>query len=169
MGARSNTQQNAAPSLPRSLPPSLLPSSPNATVLTGTWKALTIQASFSLGMRQVPRQKPSYDRRSLCTRAPEKMGPARPQSPLQHAAMWTPTRPLLSDIGEGGGGGVAPPPPPRPGFLADPPTHRHQRTFPQEKNEIDQRGPNLEINFRYTNLFWPLIHPPHNWVISTSR
>ena len=25
---------------------------------------------------------------------------------------------------------------------------------------IYQRGPNLEVNFRYTNFFWPLTPPP---------
>ena len=40
-----------------------------------------------------------------------------------------------------------------PGILADPPTHPHQKIFPQEKNEIYQRGPNLEVDFRYTNFF----------------
>ena len=48
----------------------------------------------------------------------------------------------------GGGGSNWPP-----GILADPPTHPHQKIFPQEKNEIYQRGPNLEVDFRYTNFF----------------
>ena len=48
----------------------------------------------------------------------------------------------------GGGGSNWPP-----GILADPPTHPRQKIFPQEKNEIYQRGPNLEANFRYTNFF----------------
>ena len=59
----------------------------------------------------------------------------------------------------GGGGGVKL----APGILADPPTHPHQEIFPQEKNEIYQRGPNLEVDFRYTNFFLasdPPTHPP---------
>ena len=62
-------------------------------------------------------------------------------------------RPLLSDTG--GGGSNWPP-----GILAAPPTHPHQKIFPQEKNEIYQRGPNLEVDFRYTTFFWPLTPPP---------
>ena len=55
----------------------------------------------------------------------------------------------------GGGrrnGSLAPPP--------DPPAHPHQKTFPQEQNEIYQRGPKLEVEFGYTNFFWPLTRPP---------
>ena len=48
----------------------------------------------------------------------------------------------------GGGGSNWPP-----RILADPPTHPHQKFFPQEKNEIYQRGPNLEVDFRYANFF----------------
>ena len=54
-----------------------------------------------------------------------------------------------------------------PGILADPPTHPpthpHQKIFPRKKNEIYQRGPNLEVDFRYTNFFLasdPPTHPP---------
>ena len=56
----------------------------------------------------------------------------------------------------GGGGGSNWPP----GILADPPTHPHQKIFPQEKNEIYQRGPNLEVDFRYTNFFLASDPPP---------
>ena len=55
-----------------------------------------------------------------------------------------------------GGGGANWPP----GILADPPTHPHQKIFPQEKNEIYQRGPNLEVDFRYTNFFLASEPPP---------
>ena len=59
-------------------------------------------------------------------------------------------------LGGGGEGQIGPP-----GFwLTHPPTHPHQKIFPQEKDEIYQRGPNLEVDFRYTNFFWPLTHPP---------
>ena len=64
------------------------------------------------------------------------------------------SRPLLSDTG-GGGGSNWPP-----GILADPPTHPHQKIFPQEKNEIYQRGPNLEVDIGTQTFFWPLTHPP---------
>ena len=63
-------------------------------------------------------------------------------------------RPLLSDTWGGGGVKLAP------GILADPPTHPHQKIFPQEKNEIYQRGPNLEVDFRYTNFFLASDPPP---------
>ena len=75
-------------------------------------------------------------------------------------------RPLLSDTGGGGGGANW-----SPGILADPPTHPHQKIFPQEKNEIYQRGPNLEVDFRYTNFFLasdPPTHPPPG-IVSTSH
>ena len=59
------------------------------------------------------------------------------------------------------------------GILADPPTHPpthpHQKIFPQEKNEIYQRGPNLEVNCRYTNFFLasdPPTHPPARYSIN---
>ena len=55
----------------------------------------------------------------------------------------------------GGGGGNWPP-----GILADPPTHPHQKIFRQEKNEIYQRGPNLEVDVRYTNFFLASDPPP---------
>ena len=73
-------------------------------------------------------------------------------------------RPLLSDTG--GGGSNWPP-----GILADPPSHPHQKIFPQEKNEIYQRGPNLEVDFRYTNFFLasdPPTPPPPG-IVSTSH
>ena len=63
-------------------------------------------------------------------------------------------RPLLSDTG-GGGGSNWPP-----GILADPPPHPHQKIFPQENNEIYQRGLNLEVDFRYTNFFLASDPPP---------
>ena len=72
-------------------------------------------------------------------------------------------RPLLSDTG-GGGGSNWPP-----GILADPPTHPHQKIFPQEKNEIYKRGPNLEVDFRYTNFFLapdPPTPPPFRYSIN---
>ena len=58
-------------------------------------------------------------------------------------------RPVLSDPGGGGGRGLNPPPP----RGIDPPTHPHQKAFPQEQNEIYERGPNLEVDLRYTNFF----------------
>ena len=64
----------------------------------------------------------------------------------------------------GGGGSNWPP-----GILADPPTHPPQKIFPQEKNEIYQRGPNLEVDFRYTNFFLasdPPTHPPPRYSIN---
>ena len=69
-------------------------------------------------------------------------------------------RPLLSDTG--GGGSNWPP-----GILADPPTHPHQKMFPQDKNEIYQRGPNLEVDFRYTNFVLASDPPPG--IVSTSH
>ena len=73
------------------------------------------------------------------------------QSPCDGAR----ARPLLSDTG-GGGGQIGPP-----GFwLTHPPTHPHQKIFPQEKNAIYQRGPNLEVDFRYTNFFLASDPPP---------
>ena len=71
------------------------------------------------------------------------------------------SRPLLSDTG--GGGSNWPP-----GILADPPTHPHQKIFPPEKNEIYQRGPNLEVDFRYTNFFLASDPPPPG-IVSTSH
>ena len=68
------------------------------------------------------------------------------------------SRPLLSDTG-GGGGSNWPP-----GILADPPTHPHQKIFPQEKNEIYQ-------TWRWIlgtqTFFWPLTPPPG--IVSTSH
>ena len=64
----------------------------------------------------------------------------------------------------GGGGQIAPP-----GFwLTHPPTHPHQKIFPQEKNEIYQRGPNLGVDFRYTNFFLASDPPPPG-IVSTSH
>ena len=40
------------------------------------------------------------------------------------------------------------------------PTHRHQKVVPQEKNEIYQRGPKLEVGCRYTNFVFGLCPPP---------
>ena len=37
----------------------------------------------------------------------------------------------------------------------DPPPHPLT-----SENEIYQRGPKLEVHFRYTLLFWPLTPPP---------
>ena len=70
-------------------------------------------------------------------------------------------RPLLSDTG--GGGSSWPPV-----ILDDPPTHPHQKIFPQEKNEIYQRAPNLEVDFRYTNFFLASDPPPPG-IVSTSH
>ena len=70
-------------------------------------------------------------------------------------------RPLLSDTG--GGGSNWPP-----GILADPSTHPHQKIFPQEKNEIYPRGPNLEVDFRYTNFFLASDPPPPG-IVPTSH
>ena len=87
----------------------------------------------------------------------------RPLSPLPLAADQdgpAGIRPLLSDTG-GGGGSNWPP-----GILADPPTHPHQKIFPQEKNEIYQRGPNLEVDFRYTNFFLASDPPPPRYSIN---
>ena len=65
----------------------------------------------------------------------------------------------------GGGGQIGPP-----GFwLTHPPTHPHQKIFPQEKNEIYQRGPNLEVDFRYTNFFLASDPPPPPGIVSTSH
>ena len=56
-----------------------------------------------------------------------------------------------------GGGGLNWPP----GILADPPTHPPTlENFSSEKNEIYQRGPNLEVDFRYTNFFLASDPPP---------
>ena len=64
----------------------------------------------------------------------------------------------------GGGGQIGPP-----GFwLTHPPTHI-RKFVPQEKNEIYQRGPNLEVDFRYTNFFLasdPPTHPPPRYTIN---
>ena len=54
-------------------------------------------------------------------------------------------RPGLCLVILGGGGSKWPP-----GIL----------DFPQEKNEIYQRGPNLEVDFRYTNFFLASDPPP---------
>ena len=66
----------------------------------------------------------------------------------------------------GGGRGSSWPP----GILADPPTHPpthpHQKIFPQEKNETYQRGPNLEVDFRYTNFFLATPPPPPRYSIN---
>ena len=43
----------------------------------------------------------------------------------------------------------------------DPLTHPHQKIFPQEKNEIYQKGPKLRVGCGYTKFsFWPLTPPP---------
>ena len=64
----------------------------------------------------------------------------------------------------GGGGQIGPP-----GFWLTQPTHPHQKIFPQEKNEIYQRGPNLDVDFRYTNFFLasdPPTHSPRRYSIN---
>ena len=55
----------------------------------------------------------------------------------------------------GRGGGLGPWP-----ASAGPPTPRHQKHFPRVKNETYERGRKSEAEFRYTNYFWPLTHPP---------
>ena len=47
-----------------------------------------------------------------------------------------------------------------------PPTHPHQKIFPQEKNEICQRGPNLDVDLTDTNLFLASDPPPPGCSIS---
>ena len=66
----------------------------------------------------------------------------------------------------GGGGPIGPP-----GFWlthppTHPPTHPHQKIFPQEKNEIYQTGPNLEVDFTYTNFFLAFDPPPPRYSIN---
>ena len=84
--------------------------------------------------------------------------PPRKAGTDQHVAPTT--RPLLSDTRGAGGSNWSP------GILADPPTHPHQKIFPQEKNEIYQRGPNLEVDFRYTNFFLASDPPPPRYSIN---
>ena len=63
-------------------------------------------------------------------------------------------RPLLSDTG-GGGGQIAPP-----GFwLIHPPTHI-RKFFLRKKMKFYQRGPHLEVDFRYTTFFLASDPPP---------
>ena len=57
--------------------------------------------------------------------------PARPPPGPQSVASGGPSPPGLCLVILGGGGSNWPP-----GILADPPTHPHQKIFPQEKNEI---------------------------------
>ena len=66
------------------------------------------------------------------------------------------TRLLLTDPPPrgGGGGGLARP---RPTPPPPPPTSEE---FSSGKNKIYQRGGKFEVNFRYTNFFWPLTHLP---------
>ena len=71
------------------------------------------------------------------------------------------TPPGLCLVILGGGGSNWPP-----RILADLPTHPHQKIFPQEKNEIYQRGPNLEVDFRYTNFFLASDPPPPRYSIN---
>ena len=42
----------------------------------------------------------------------------------------------------------------------DPPTHQHQKIFPQEMHQLNQRGPKLEVNFRYAKIFFQPLTPP---------
>ena len=62
------------------------------------------------------------------------------------------TRPRRTVTGVGGMAAWAPPP--------DPPTHPHQKNFPGEKNETYQRGPKVEVGFRFTNFFLAPELPP---------
>ena len=66
------------------------------------------------------------------------------------AGPWVRHRPLLRDTGGGGGQGF---------WQTHPHTH-NRKNFPQEKNEIYQRGPNLEVDFRYTNFVLTSGPPP---------
>ena len=43
------------------------------------------------------------------------------------------------------------------------PTHPHLKFFPEEKKEIHQKGPKLEVDFRYTN-FWGASDAPSGYV-----
>ena len=65
---------------------------------------------------------------------------------------WHPLRGKQRDNGPVGRPGKLPPPPP-PGILADPPTHPNQKIFPGGENDVYHRGPNLEVEFRYTHCF----------------
>ena len=47
---------------------------------------------------------------------------------------------------------------------APPPNIR--KIFLGKENEAYQRGPNLEVDFRYTNFFWP---PAPGGIVSTSH
>ena len=65
-------------------------------------------------------------------------------------------RPSLSDPPRGGRGDCLGPWP----APANPPTHPHQKNFPQAKTEIHQRGRNFEADFRCPNFFLASDLPP---------
>ena len=66
--------------------------------------------------------------------------------------------------GGGGGGQIGPP-----GFwLTHPPTHI-RKFFLRKKMKFYQRGPNLEVDFRYTNFFLASDPPPPRGIVSTSH
>ena len=62
--------------------------------------------------------------------------------------MHTPSPCSWGGGGGGGRGGLA-----SPGFWRTHPTPPHQKMLPPENNAIYQRGPNLEVDVRYRNLF----------------
>ena len=56
--------------------------------------------------------------------------------------------------GDGGGCEVAPPPPAR--DFVGPPNPTTSETVSAGKNEIYQRAPKLQVDFRYTNFLFAL-------------
>ena len=71
-------------------------------------------------------------------------------------------RPLLSDTRGGGGGGQIAPP----GILADPPTHPHQKIFPQEKMKFIKGARTWRSILGTQTFFWPLTPPPPRYSIN---
>ena len=56
------------------------------------------------------------------------------------------------------------PDPPHPHAPTPPAPHPHIRKFfLREQNEIYQRGPELEVDCRYTNFFGGAVTPPPPW------
>ena len=73
-------------------------------------------------------------------------------------------------LGGGGGGGQGVELPPPNGILADPPPRPHQKMLPQNRNEIYQRGPNLEVDFRHTTFCFGLRPPsPVQYRLATQQ